>query len=127
VVAASLDSSEFIRFGHEEARHHEVKVQMTTLDDECRRLGIYPDTVKIDIEGYEHEALLGARDMLARKKPVICLELHLDLLEQRGINPRSICNDLQGYGYRFFSCGGRPMAARDVYDSIDAVFRFIAA
>ncbi|HEX5734949.1 MAG TPA: FkbM family methyltransferase [Blastocatellia bacterium] len=126
IVTASLDSSEFIRFGSEENRDQEIDVQMTTLDEECSRLGIYPDIVKIDIEGYEHEALLGARDMLKRKKPVICLELHLDLLEQRGINPRIICNDLQGYGYQFFSYEGRRMAARDVYDSIDAVFRFIA-
>jgi FkbM family methyltransferase len=126
VVTASLDSSEFIRFCPEEARAQEIKVQMTTLDDECSRLGIYPDIVKIDIEGYEYEALLGARDMLTRKKPVICLELHLDLLEKRGINPKIICNDLQGYGYQFFSYEGRRMGAKDVYDSIDAVFRFIA-
>lgn len=126
LVTAALDSSEFIRFSPEEARGQEIKVQMTTLDDECGRLGIYPDIVKIDIEGYEYEALLGARDMLAQKKPIICLELHLDLLEQRGINPRGICNDLQGYGYQFFSYEGRRMAARDVYDSIDAVLRVIA-
>ena len=126
VVSASLDSSEFIRFCAEEHSQQKVKVQMTTLDEECSRLGIYPDIVKIDIEGYEYEALLGARNMLTRKKPVICLELHLDLLEQRGIDPRIICSDLQSYGYRFFSCGGRRLAARDVYDSIDAVFRFIA-
>jgi FkbM family methyltransferase len=125
-MSVSLDSSEFIRFEDGESFNQKVQIEMTTLDDECERLGIYPDIIKIDIEGYEYEALSGARNLLMKRKPVICLELHLDMLEQRGINPRLICDDLSGCGYRFFSCLGKEMAPPDVYDSANAVLRFIA-
>jgi FkbM family methyltransferase len=60
-----------------------VKVKVTTIDDECDRLKIYPDIIKIDVEGYEFEAIQGAKRVLGTKKPIILLELHLNYLEER--------------------------------------------
>lgn len=125
-MSVSLDSSGFIRFDDGGSFDRQVQIEVTTLDDECRRLGIYPDIIKIDIEGYEYEALLGARDLLTKRKPVLCLELHLDMLEQRGINPKLICDELSARGYRYFSCLGKDMSPPEVYDSVNAVLRFIA-
>lgn len=121
-INASVDATGFINL---ENGAHDTRVEMTTLDDECERLGAFPDIVKIDIESYEHEALLGARKLLSQR-PVICLELHLDALEKRGISPRIVCDGLTSSGYRLYSCVGKELSPRDVYDSASAVLRFIA-
>ena len=39
--------------------------------------------MKIDIEGFEWEALQGGRELLAGARPRLFLELHLNELEQR--------------------------------------------
>ena len=125
-VPASVDSSGFINFGQGDESFDKFKIQITTIDDECERLGLSPDILKIDIEGYEYEALLGASDLLKLRKPVICLELHLDILEKRGIDPKLICDQLTKNDYHFFSCLGQQMSSQEVYGSAYAVLRLIA-
>lgn len=124
-VSASLEPSGFIRFVEDQNFHQKYEIEVTTIDHECSRLGIDPDIVKIDIEGYEYEALLGAPELL-KKKPIICLELHLDLLEQRGIKPKVITDYLEQFGYDFFSSLGNRLKPSDVYGSENAVLRFVA-
>jgi FkbM family methyltransferase len=99
---------------------------IVSLDDEVRRTGLVPDLLKIDVEGYEHEVLAGARQLLREHKPAICLELHLDLLERRGLSPTQVVGELVSDGYRFRSCGGRELTARQLCHSIHAVRRFVA-
>ncbi|MFH1130787.1 MAG: FkbM family methyltransferase [Pseudomonadota bacterium] len=103
-----------------------VKVKVTTVDEECARFGIYPDVLKIDVEGYEYEVLCGSERLLKNNKPTICLELHLDYLEQRGINPKSIFDLLEKCGYRFFSGTGHELNPRAIYDTVKSLFRFVA-
>jgi len=60
-------------------RHFECELR--TLDG----LGLSPSFIKIDVEGFEHEVLLGARDTLRRCRPALLLERgeerpHLDAL-----------------------------------------------
>jgi FkbM family methyltransferase len=101
-------------------------VEMTTVDREVEALGIRPDVMKIDVEGYEYEVLRGAQTLLRERKPVLCLELHLDLLERRGLAPAEIVANLQSHGYRFRSCIGQPLDASDVSDSVHAILRLVA-
>jgi FkbM family methyltransferase len=102
------------------------QVCQVKIDSECDRLGIYPDIIKIDIEGYELEALLGAKETLSQYKPTIFLELHLNYLEERGVNPKTVIDYLQDHHYNFFSCIGESLAPRDIYDSLKSVYRFAA-
>jgi FkbM family methyltransferase len=54
----------------------EVVVPVTSIDTWCREHGIWPDVILLDIEGFEIEALRGAREAIALKHPVIVVEMH---------------------------------------------------
>ena len=100
-------------------------VEMTTLDAELDRLGA-PGVVKIDVEGFELEVLRGAARLLGEHRPLLLLEMHLDILERRGIRPAEVVELLRGHGYRFESCAGEPLSPRAVTGSPNAVLRVVA-
>lgn len=56
----------------------ETKVKTVPLDLFKEELGIpeAPDVIKIDVEGAEYLVLLGAKNTLLSKKPIIFLEIH---------------------------------------------------
>jgi FkbM family methyltransferase len=51
-------------------------VPMTTADALAERLGLFPDFMKIDVEGAEALVLEGARMLAGRRKPRILVEMH---------------------------------------------------
>jgi len=57
--------------GHEEF----ISVPTSTLDDEVRQFGA-PEVIKMDIEGSEHEALVGAAELLSSTRPIIMAEMN---------------------------------------------------
>ncbi|CAA9362849.1 MAG: hypothetical protein AVDCRST_MAG68-4595 [uncultured Gemmatimonadetes bacterium] len=54
----------------------EVEVRTLRLDDFCAGHGIAPAAVKIDVEGAEDAVLEGAREVLARHRPIVFLSTH---------------------------------------------------
>jgi FkbM family methyltransferase len=76
----------------------EVEVEVTTIDEVCRGLGLLRiDFLKIDVEGAELEVLRGAEESLKVTRN-IAMELHYegeeeevkDYLEKRGFEVRVI-------------------------------------
>lgn len=120
------DAGGLIAFGQAPDSVPQIDVEMTTLDAEVERLGIVPQVVKVDVEGYEGEVLQGARRLLAKHRPLLFLEMHLDWLEKRGVSARGIVEDLRSHGYRFESLTGRPLEPAAVYGSASAVLRLLA-
>lgn len=58
------------------------------------------DLMKIDIEGFEYEAILGSKDVfLSHKVSKIALELHPWLLKKRGKDTTEITSFLESCGY----------------------------
>lgn len=60
--------------GHESGS--DIKVQVTTLDKFCDAQNLYPDFIKMDIEGGEKEALEGYHKAVSQSYPIIYVESH---------------------------------------------------
>lgn len=54
----------------------DLKVKLISLDDFTQNKNVYPDVLKIDVEGAEGEVLEGARKLIASHKPIFIIELH---------------------------------------------------
>lgn len=102
------------------------RVEVTTLDAELARSGEAPAVLKVDVEGFEGEVLRGGARLLREHRPLVLLELHLDLLEARGIAPADAVAPLRAAGYRFESLRGAPMPAARIAGSLAAVTRVVA-
>ena len=58
-----------------------------------------PDFVKIDVEGYEYNILLGMQDTIRRCKPALLVEMHGMDEKQRLENTRKVVKLLASYDY----------------------------
>ena len=80
-------------------------VPVTTLSELFTRLAL-PDSVivKMDIEGFEHEAILGSPELFKSKRiRAILLELHGPYISNRGLDPEAVPRFLSACGYSHLS------------------------
>ena len=103
-----------------------IQVPVESIPDIVARLGVIPDFIKLDIESFEYEAIDGARAFLARHRPELFMELHLNYLEERKLSPKQLVTMLTDCGYSFFTYGGTPLKSSDLYDSPLQGIRFVA-
>lgn len=86
--------------GYHGQRGKVIQVTCRTLDSIVEELRVEPDFLKIDVEGFAHAVLGGARGVLGRFRPRIVLEVNLD-------DPgAAITRILSIYGYRFQNITG---------------------
>jgi FkbM family methyltransferase len=75
-------------------------VQFTTLDRDIAAFALPPpDLIKIDIEGWELEALQGARETLAAHHPALFLEMHGETMREKQRKASAIVAFLCDAGY----------------------------
>lgn len=76
-------------------------VQITTLDSDIteRQLPI-PDFIKIDIEGFEIEALRGSTSILETYRPLLFLEMHGETINEKRRKVHEIVEFLEKYNYK---------------------------
>jgi len=76
-------------------------ISIVTLDEEIPRAGLAaPDFVKIDTEGWEMEALRGARHTLELYRPVLFLEMHGETMREKKRKAAEIVAYLWKMNYR---------------------------
>ena len=61
------------------------------------------DFLKIDVEGYEGQALKGAQEILNRDKPILFLEIHPSIIPEFGFSVGQILDDLSSI-YKETTC-----------------------
>ncbi len=70
----------------------------TTIDKLSDSLSIFPDMIKLDVEGYESFVLQGADQVIqADNKPAICIEWNPATLAQCGSSVSALASQLKGY------------------------------
>lgn len=52
-----------------------IKVPTTTIDNYCSSKNIFPDVIKIDVEGGEYNVFLGGINTLKKANPIISMEI----------------------------------------------------
>lgn len=76
------------------------RVQIVSLDEDIQRCGLpAPDFIKIDTEGFELSALIGAHDTLRKHRPELFLEMHGETMAEKVNNATAILRYLGGHGY----------------------------
>src|ERR1035438_3028883 len=79
-----------------------IEVNCRTLDSMVEELDLEPDLLKIDVEGFEHVVLSGARRTLRKFRPRIVLEAN------PGDPGEEMTDILSEFGYGFLSFIGSP-------------------
>lgn len=81
-------------------------VPMTSLDALCFELGATPDLVKIDVEGLEPDVIVGGRDVISQRLPMLVFEWTPAWLHARSAMVARACTILEQSGYRVVSIDG---------------------
>ena len=98
---ASVEPNEIKQLRHSAGPSVTEDIEITTLDSEVfGNLAPAPGFIKIDIEGWEIEALKGARRTLTEYKPALFLEMHGATMNQKRAKIAEIVAFLEGVGYR---------------------------
>jgi len=53
-----------------------IQVQTISLDQFCEANQVFPDFLKIDVEGAEYDVLMGGGETIGRTQPTMLIELH---------------------------------------------------
>jgi FkbM family methyltransferase len=87
---------------------------VVTLDGFCADHGIdHVDFIRMDIEGAEQKALVGACGILDRDRPHVLLEIHPAMLAERfGGSGQAVLDLFQTRGYRMFALNGDRLEER---------------
>jgi FkbM family methyltransferase len=71
------------------------KIEIFTLDS----FNIAPNLIKMDVEGYEVKALMGAQETINKYHPILVLEVNKAALEAAGFTIVDLYSVLVAYGY----------------------------
>lgn len=87
-----------------------TRTQAITLDKLAADFELLPTHLKIDVEGNEAEVLRGGHQVLSQNDaPLLFIELHNQMIRDRGGDPAETLALLKSLGYRTFAVDGTPL------------------
>jgi len=81
--------------------------------------------VKLDVEGAEHKALQGMKEVIDRDKPMILLELEDNFLQASGSSAAEVLRLLNHFGYKAFLLAGGGL--RSIYADVPVEQSYVLA
>lgn len=84
-----------------------ISKKMIKLDEYCKENQIYPNVMKIDVEGAEVQVLKGAMEVIKKSSPTIYLSLHPKHIVSLGDSMSDITDILNEVGYKCTTIDGR--------------------
>ncbi len=90
-------------------------LDMVTVDSFVFEQNIVPDVIKIDIEGFELEALKGAVGLLNQYSPIIFLEVHPSHLLKNNQNAVYLINFINQLNYTVYDLRLKPIKKPNSY------------
>jgi hypothetical protein len=106
------------------------RVTFTTLDRYCELKGIDAiDVIKIDVDGYDQDVVLGGRDVLRRSRPLVLCEFCDRVLRDHGTSLVSYVDlyDTLGYDRYVTRPGQPPRSLRELLGEPDIANRTVNA
>lgn len=77
------------------------------LDDFCRDHRVFPEIMKIDVEGAEVDVLRGAIQLLKAHRPILVLSVHPNRLSALGHSTQDVSSLMEECGYQAFDAMGQ--------------------
>jgi len=115
VSVGVLSDGYFIPPSRDHGKNEVTPTPATTLDEISQRFRLQPTHLKIDVEGYEGDVLKGATGVLsADAPPVVWLELHNQIIRQRGGTPDVVLKRLFEFGYAITGGDGTAIRTADL-------------
>jgi FkbM family methyltransferase len=107
MVDGGVQCAGYFMLPADQPKRDRIVVPQKTIDSLAAEYGRKPDIVKIDVEGFEREVLIGGRQTLEGGAIPICLEIHNHYMRDRGLDPACVTEELLRLGYRRFTCAGK--------------------
>ena len=100
----------------ERADAEQFKCPVTTLDEFTSSRGMKVDFIKCDVEGAELLVFRGARQCLAKDRPIVMAEMLRKWCRKFNYHPNDIIDLFHGLGYSCFIAQGAGLAAFETVD-----------
>ena len=103
---ANLGKTRILKDASNKKSLESVEIGITTIDSFVEKQKIKNvHFIKMDIEGFEYEALKGAVETLKRWKPKLLIEVNDDFLKQNGSSASMLLSMLRELGYELSNAG----------------------
>lgn len=110
MVETGLTGAGYVVLPKDHPQADRRKLPMLTVDHLASEMGEPPTLVKVDVESFELDVLRGGRRTFAERGTPLFLEIHNAMMRDRGVDPRSVIQQLRDYGYQSFQIAGRELS-----------------
>lgn len=91
-------------------KYNSQSINQISIDYFCRKSGLFPDIIKIDVEGAELNVLIGAKETIQKYKPTIYLSVHPSHLIELGFDLDQLKNLINLFEYKIEDFNGNKIS-----------------